>query len=169
MVASLLFPVFKYPIQWGSEYQTSLVFKWSKVVHLPNGLLSQCHLNTGLNLVRYSDHHLNTRPVFKWWSEYQTSEYRTSESSFLRCFCYSDVRYSDPHCIQIPTVAVAYLKIRSKRWSCVDAHFLEGDDRTLFLFHEGVLNRNGLKHKKIKSIKKTHWNYLFMRQLGPIQ
>ena len=93
-------------IQWGSEYQTSLVFKWSKVVRPPNGLLFKCHLNTWLNLVWYSDHHflipdwylnggLNTE-LFEYW----TSEYRTSESSLFRCFCYSDVCYSDP----IPTV-----------------------------------------------------------------
>ena len=84
-------------IQWGSEYRTSLVFEWSKVVRSPNCLFFECHLNTGLNLVWYSDHHLYTGPVLKWWLnteppfEYQTSEYRTSESSLLRCFRYSDV------------------------------------------------------------------------------
>ena len=60
-------------IQWGSEYRTSLVFEWSIVVWLLNGPLFECHLNTGLNLVQYSDHHLNTWPVFKWWSEYRTT------------------------------------------------------------------------------------------------
>ena len=37
---------------------------------------------------------LNTELPF----EYRTSEYRTSKSSLFRCFRYSDVRYSDPHC-----------------------------------------------------------------------
>ena len=55
----------------------SLVFKWSKVVRSLNGPLFECHLNTGLNFVRYSDYHLNTEQVK---------------------VCYSDVRYSDPHC-----------------------------------------------------------------------
>ena len=60
-------------IQWRSEYWTSLVFEWSKVVRLPNGPLCECHLNTGINFVRYSDCHLKTRPVFRWWSEYQNT------------------------------------------------------------------------------------------------
>ena len=47
-------------LQWGSEYQTCLVFKWLIVVRLPNGPVFECHLNTRLNLVWYSDHHLNT-------------------------------------------------------------------------------------------------------------
>ena len=81
-------------VQWGSEYRTSLVFNWSKVVRSPNGLLFECHLNTGLNFVRYSNGGLNTELPF----EYRTSEYQTSESSLFRCFHYSDVCYSDPHC-----------------------------------------------------------------------
>ena len=60
-------------LQLGSEYRTSLVFKWSKVVRSLNSPLFECHLNTGLNFVRYSDHHLNTGPVIKWWFEYQTT------------------------------------------------------------------------------------------------
>ena len=39
-------------------YQTSLGFKWLKVVQSPNGGVFECHLNTRLNLVQYSDHHL---------------------------------------------------------------------------------------------------------------
>ena len=40
-------------IQWGSEYRTSLVFEWSKVVQLPNGpAVFECHLN---------NEHLNTQ------------------------------------------------------------------------------------------------------------
>ena len=31
--------------------------------------------------------------------EYRTSEYRTSKSLLFRSFCYSDVPFSDPHCI----------------------------------------------------------------------
>ena len=37
-------------VQWGFEYWTSLVFKWLKVVQLPNSMLFECHLNTKLNL-----------------------------------------------------------------------------------------------------------------------
>ena len=76
-------------IQWGSEYRTSLVFKWLMVVRSPNGQLFECHLNTGQNLFRYSDHHLNTRHL-------NIGQVKV---------CYSDVSviqvfdYSDPHSI----------------------------------------------------------------------
>ena len=43
-----------YCIQWGSEYQTSLVFEWSKRVWMPNDLVFECHLNTE------QPNHLNT-------------------------------------------------------------------------------------------------------------
>ena len=33
-------------LQWGSEYQTSLVFKWSERGWMPNGLVFEHHLNT---------------------------------------------------------------------------------------------------------------------------
>ena len=36
------------PMQWGSEYRTSLVFEWLKVERLPNGLVFECHLNARL-------------------------------------------------------------------------------------------------------------------------
>ena len=36
--------------------------------------------------------------IAKWSSSQMPFEYRTSESSAFRCFPYSDVRYSDPHC-----------------------------------------------------------------------
>ena len=78
-------------IQWGSEYRTSLVFKWSKVVRLPNGLLSECHLNTGLNLVWYSDHHFNTGHL-------------NNEQVKV---CYSDVSVIQIFVIQIPTVTLS--------------------------------------------------------------
>ena len=71
-----------FEIQWGSEYRTSLVFECSKVVRLPNGLLFECHLNTGLNFVWYSEHHLNTAHL-------NTGQVKVH---------YSDVRFSDPHC-----------------------------------------------------------------------
>ena len=58
--------------QWRSEYGTSTVFKLSKVVQSPIGLVFECHLNTRLNLVWYWDHLLNTGLVFKW-SECQTT------------------------------------------------------------------------------------------------
>ena len=36
----------EFEIQYGSKYQTSLVFEWSKRGWLPNGLVFKCHLNT---------------------------------------------------------------------------------------------------------------------------
>ena len=92
-----------YCIQWGSEYRTSLVFEWSKVVRLPNCPLFKCDLNIELNLVWYSDHHLNNGPLFECGLntelpfDYQTSEYWTPKSFLFRCFRYSDVCYSDSH------------------------------------------------------------------------
>ena len=56
-------------VQWRSEYWSSQVLKWSKIVQSLNGPLFACHLNTGLNFLRYSDHNLNSGPVFEWWSE----------------------------------------------------------------------------------------------------
>ena len=44
-----------FQLQWGSEYRTSLVIKWSKVVRSANGPLFRCHLNTGQVKVCYSD------------------------------------------------------------------------------------------------------------------
>ena len=43
-----------FQIQWGSEYWTSLVFEWLKIGVMPNGLVFECHLNTG------QPNHLNT-------------------------------------------------------------------------------------------------------------
>ena len=60
-------------VQWGSEYQSSPVTKWSKVVRSPNGPVLECHLNTGVNLVLYADHHFNTGPKFNWWFENQAT------------------------------------------------------------------------------------------------
>ena len=53
-----------------TENWTCLVFEWSNVVRSQNGPVFEYHLNTGLNLVKYSGHHF----------EYQTSEYPTSKS-----------------------------------------------------------------------------------------
>ena len=53
----------------------------TSVVLLPNGLVFKCHLNA--------------RVPFEYW----TSEYQTSESLLFTCFRYSDVHFSDPHCI----------------------------------------------------------------------
>ena len=47
-----------YSLQWGSEYKTSLVTVKSCLI--ANGLVFKYHLKTGLNLVQYSEHHLNT-------------------------------------------------------------------------------------------------------------
>ena len=39
-------PLYGKQIQWGSEYQTSLVFEWLKRGWMPNGLVFKCLLNT---------------------------------------------------------------------------------------------------------------------------
>ena len=50
-------------MQWGSEYQKCLMnFNLSGI--------PMCSIKMVLN---YSDHYLNTGPVFIWWSEYQTN------------------------------------------------------------------------------------------------
>ena len=41
----------------GSEYRTCLVLKWSKRGWMPNGLVFECHLNTG------QPDHLNTKQM----------------------------------------------------------------------------------------------------------
>ena len=69
-------------VQLGSEYQTSLVFQQWKFSRMPNGLVFKCHLNTRLNLLRYSDHHVNTGYL------------KTEQVTVL----YSDVNNSDPRC-----------------------------------------------------------------------
>ena len=57
----------KFRLQWGSKFQTSLVFKWSKRGWMPNGLVFECHLITG------QPNHLNTKQVdtilfsFMYW------------------------------------------------------------------------------------------------------
>ena len=58
----------RYELQWGSEYQTSLVLKWTKKGWMPNGLVFECHLNIRLPF-----------------------EYKTSKSLSFRCFCFSDI------------------------------------------------------------------------------
>ena len=40
---------------------------------LINGPVFECHLNTGLSLVQYSEQHFNTGPVLKWWSEHRNT------------------------------------------------------------------------------------------------
>ena len=68
-------------IQWGSEYRTSLVFKWSKRGQMPNGLVFECHLNTG------QPNHLNIRQMdailfpypLVWYSNCQSSTDPTFE------------------------------------------------------------------------------------------
>ena len=44
-------------LQWGSEYQTSLVLEWSKRGWIPNGLVFECHWNKG------QPNHLNTKQM----------------------------------------------------------------------------------------------------------
>ena len=60
-------------------------------------------------VVGYSDHHSNTGPVLKWWSEYNTKfspvfKWHLNNGQFgdRTTFDHSKarlVRYSDPHCI----------------------------------------------------------------------
>ena len=82
-------------VQWGSEYRTCLVFEWSKVVRSPNGPLFKCHLNTGLNFVQYSEHHLNTGHL-------NTGHLNTGQVKVN----YSDVSVIQVFVIQIPTVVL---------------------------------------------------------------
>ena len=58
------------------------------------------HLNRGLPPVRYSDHHLNTRPF--------------SDRTPLDHLNTRLVRYSDPHCIQI--VGIGKKKVNNLGW-----------------------------------------------------
>ena len=62
-------------------------------------------------VVQYSDPHLNTDPVFKWWSEYQTKlstgfKWHSNNGPFgdRTNFDHLNTRlvgYSDPNCIVI--------------------------------------------------------------------
>ena len=88
----------------GRHFRTSLVFKWPKVVRSMKGLLYECHLNTQLNLVWYSDHHLITRPVSILSKRNRTSEFQINTSPLFRCFCNSVI-------IQIPTIAFKWFSI----------------------------------------------------------
>ena len=46
--------------KYSGDLNTKLVwfFKWSKVVSSLNGPVFKCHLNIGLNLIWYLEHHL---------------------------------------------------------------------------------------------------------------
>ena len=71
-------------------------------VRSPNGSLFECHLNTGLNFVRYSEHHLNTGHL------------TTGQAKV----CYSDVSVTQMLVIQIPTVySFNYWQFRCRSWS----------------------------------------------------
>ena len=77
-------------IQWGSEYRTCLMFKWSKRGWMPNDLstLQQNHLNTrqmdailfSYVLVRYSNGWLSTQDI----THHLNTSYRSS--GFLQKF-----------------------------------------------------------------------------------
>ena len=92
-------------IQWGSEYRTRLVFKWSKVVRSLNGPLFECHLYTGLNFVQYSNCCLKTKLPF----EYRTSEYWQVK-----------VRYSDVSVIQMFPLLFRCLLFRSQLYQTLE-------------------------------------------------
>ena len=54
-------------IQWGSEYWTSLVFKWSKVVRKLNGLLFERWSENRTILVCYSNSDLNSKQFIHYF------------------------------------------------------------------------------------------------------
>ena len=91
-LANLCSPVLKI-LQWGSEYSTSLVFKWSKWgrAYCP---IIKCHLNTGqmdaitqmvclVQRIKYKD---------------QLFEILTLKILEFKYFQYLNGRHSDPHC-----------------------------------------------------------------------
>ena len=59
-----------------------------------------------LMVVGYSDHYLNTGPLYKWWSEFSWVfkwHLNTGPFSYRAIFDHLNTRmvwYSDPHCIQ---------------------------------------------------------------------
>ena len=54
-------------MQWGSVYPTSLVSEWSKQGWMPNGVIFECHLNTGqMDAILFSY-------VMAWYSNGQSS------------------------------------------------------------------------------------------------
>ena len=73
-----------------------------------NFYLSITQMSSIQMVVRYLDHHLDTRLVFKWWSEYQTKYNLVFKSHFnTRLFgnrtTFNNsktrlVQYSDSHC-----------------------------------------------------------------------
>ena len=70
--------------------------------------LSGIQMSSIQMVVQYSDHHLDTGLVFKWWSEYWTKfspvfKWHSNNRPFgdLTAFDHLNtrlVRYSDPHC-----------------------------------------------------------------------
>ena len=85
-----------------SGHQTSLVFEWSKRGRMPNGLVFECHLNTGQMdpilysyvLVRYSNGRSSTKDITYrptiWIPNHLKSKLR-------KCFRYSNGRYSNSY------------------------------------------------------------------------
>ena len=83
----------RWQIQWGSEQQTSSVFKWSKTVHLSNGFLfkpclEQC---TNILLIKWYSNGILLPNFLPWslikWSppfNQQPSEYQTSKSLLFK-------------------------------------------------------------------------------------
>ena len=102
-------------VQWGSEYRTSLVFKWSKVVRWSNGLTFKWwseyrtilvhYLNDDLNIGQFVQYFLSCKVNGTGHLNNRWSEYWTFKGLLFRCFRYSDVHYSDTHCNFIVTTA----------------------------------------------------------------
>ena len=57
---------------WYSSHDLNTVGIWITNIWITNFHLFSIQMSGIQMVVRYSNHHLNTGPVFKWWSEYQT-------------------------------------------------------------------------------------------------
>ena len=65
----------KLRLEFGSEYQTCLLFKWSNRGWMSNGLVFECHLNTG------QPDHLNARQMDAILFSYVLVQYLNGRSS----------------------------------------------------------------------------------------
>ena len=100
-----------FQLQWGSEYFSSLVFKWSKRGWTPNALVSKCHLKTEQPQpfeYQTNEHHLIflcTGLVFKWFWYIQygmlTDHLKSEHQKVWYSYVSGGIQMVD---IQIPTV-----------------------------------------------------------------
>ena len=85
LICKINFHLASHPIWMQLELSQSLVY--SGDLNNGNIWITNFHLSGIQMVVRYSDHHLNTGPVFKWWSEYQTKFSKLQFYSKLATFC----------------------------------------------------------------------------------